>query len=72
MRHHLHIYTAIFLFGAAGCSSNSDAARPYAPAPPVNLNRKAYVGLFGEQAVAVLDTVTKQVLKKIPVTAPTA
>jgi YVTN family beta-propeller protein len=68
MHHHFSIYTAILLFGAAGCSSNSDAASP--PTPPVNTNRKAYVGLFGDQAVAVLDTVTEQVVKKIPVTAP--
>jgi len=71
MHHHFSIYTtAIFLFGVAGCSSNSDAASPPAAPTPVNANRKAYIGLFGDQAIAVLDTVTSQVLKKIPVTAP--
>lgn len=69
MHHHLTIYTAIFLFGAAGCSSNSDMTAA-AVAPPVNQNPKAYVGLFGDGQIAVLDTVTKQVVKKIPVTAP--
>jgi YVTN family beta-propeller protein len=52
---------------AAACSSNSDA--PTA-AQAATLHRKAYVGLFGDQAVAVLDTVTNQVLKTIPLTAP--
>ncbi|HWE30258.1 MAG TPA: hypothetical protein VHB97_19765 [Polyangia bacterium] len=33
-------------------------------------NRKAYVGLFGDKAIAVLDTVTQKVVKTIPVTAP--
>ncbi|HET7544969.1 MAG TPA: hypothetical protein VFK05_34120 [Polyangiaceae bacterium] len=60
---------AVILFSwCAACSSSSDAASPPAaiPAPA----RKAYVGLFGDQAVAVLDTVSKRVLKTIPVTAP--
>src|SRR4051812_24337880 len=70
MHHHLGIYSAILLFGAAGCSSNSDPSAPADANPPLNQDRKAYVGLFGDQAVAVLDTVTKQVVKKIPVTAP--
>ncbi|MEO6600783.1 MAG: YncE family protein, partial [Polyangiaceae bacterium] len=52
---------------SAGCSSNSDA--PTA-APAAFPNRKAYVGLFGDQSVAVLDIVTKQVIKTIPVTSP--
>jgi len=51
----------------AGCSSNSDSG---AAAPAANNNRKAYVGLFGDQSVAVLDTVTQKVIKTIPVTAP--
>jgi YVTN family beta-propeller protein len=68
MHHHFSIYTAIFLFGAVGCSS--DGGAPFPSSAPVNTNRKAYVGLFGDQAVAVLDTVTDQVLKKIQVTAP--
>jgi YVTN family beta-propeller protein len=51
----------------AGCSSNSDPSQPQQAA---SVHRKAYVGLFGDQAVAVLDTVTNQVLKTIPVTAP--
>ncbi len=55
---------ALLLF-AAGCSSDAPA-----PGTPTSSNKKAYVGLFGDQAVAVLDTVTKQVLKTIPVTAP--
>ena len=70
MHQHFSIYTAILLFGAAGCSSSSDAATPYGAPSPVNQNRKAYVGLFGDSAVGVLDTVTDQVLKKIPVTQP--
>jgi len=57
---------AVLVF-SAGCSSNSDAA---APAPATTVHRKAYVGPFGDQSVAVLDTVTKQVMKTIPVTAP--
>lgn len=51
----------------AGCSSNSD---PGSAPPSTNQHKKAYVGLFGDQAVAVLDTVTNQVLKTIAVTAP--
>lgn len=52
---------------SAGCSSNSDVA---SDAPAQSAHRKAYVGLFGDGSVAVLDTVTNQVTKKIPVTAP--
>jgi len=33
-------------------------------------NPKAYVGLFGDKAIAVLDTVTQKVLKTMAVTAP--
>lgn len=69
MHHRLSIPIAIFLFGTAGCSSSSDGSvQPLTPDPQVH--RKAYVGLFGDQAVAVLDTVTKEVLVKVPVTAP--
>ncbi len=72
MRQHFSIYTALLLFGAAGCSSSDDATTPSAndSTPPVNQNRKAYVGLFGDQSVGVLDTVTNQVVKTIPVTQP--
>jgi YVTN family beta-propeller protein len=52
---------------AAGCSSNADA--PDA-AQALSDHRKAYVGLFGDQSIAVLDTVTKRVVKQIPVSAP--
>lgn len=55
------------LLTVAGCSSNTDSNTA---APITNSHKKAYVGLFGDQAVAVLDTVTNQVLKTIPVTAP--
>ena len=51
----------------AGCSSSSDPAAAPAASKP---HRKAYVGLFGDQSVAVLDTVNNQVLKTIPVSAP--
>jgi len=50
-----------------GCSSNSE---PATAATTEKLHKKAYVGLFADQVVAVLDTVTNQVLKTIPVTAP--
>lgn len=58
-----------------GSGAGSGGA-PSQPAPPadagssVTTHRKAYVGLFGDSAVAVLDTVTNKVLKTIPVTAP--
>lgn len=58
---------AIVALLIAGCSSNSD---PGGASPSINQHKKAYIGLFGDQAVAVLDTVTNQVLKTIPVTAP--
>src|SRR6478735_9344330 len=65
---HQHIVRA-FVFGTmiAGCSSNPDAA---AGPSKSSGHRKAYVGLFGDQSVAVLDTVTNQVLKTIPISAP--
>jgi YVTN family beta-propeller protein len=47
---------AFFVLVVGGCSSGP--------------NRKAYVGLFGDKAIAVLDTATQKVLKTIPVTAP--
>jgi YVTN family beta-propeller protein len=46
----------LFALTAGGCSGGP--------------NRKAYVGLFGDKAIAVLDTTTQKVLKTIPVTAP--
>lgn len=54
-----------------GCSS-SPTTPVRAVDSPVSAvpARKAYVGLFGEQSVAVLDTQTNRVLQKIPVTAP--
>ena len=55
------------LLVVTGCSSNSD---PTPAESSTNLHKKAYVGLFADQAVAVLDTATNQVLKTIPVTAP--
>src|SRR6478736_4065311 len=61
------ICAVAFLLLAEGCSSNSDSPSTVSPA---ETHKKAYVGLFGDQAVAVLDTVTNQVLKTIPVTAP--
>ncbi len=60
-------FAVAVLLTAAGCSSSSDTG---GDPPSATSNRKAYVGLVGDQAVAVLDTVTKQVVKKIPVTAP--
>jgi len=61
------ICAVAFLLLAEGCSSNSDSPSTVSPA---ETHKKAYVGLFGDQAVAVLDTVTERVLKTIPVTAP--
>jgi len=61
------ICAVVVLVVAAGCSSNSD---PNVAPPAAGPHRKAYVGLFGDQSVAVLDTVTNQVVKTIPVTAP--
>lgn len=63
---------SVTLLSVAGCSSSpasttSSVDSPVSSSAP---DSKAYVGLFGEQAVAVLDTQTRQVLKKIPVTAP--
>ena len=61
------IVTVVALALGAGCSSNSDEmAAPPAAGP----SRKAYVGLFGDQVVAVLDTATRKVMKTIPVSAP--
>jgi YVTN family beta-propeller protein len=60
---------ALVLVGAVGCSSTTaDSANP-TPSSPGGTVRKAYVGLFGDQAVAVLDTSTNKVLTTIPVTA---
>jgi YVTN family beta-propeller protein len=41
-----------------------------AQAPPVASGPKAYIGLFGDSAIAVFDVNAKKVLKTIPVTAP--
>jgi YVTN family beta-propeller protein len=69
MNHQLNVYAALFLLGSVACGSNQDPATT-ADGSPEGPHPKAYVGLFGEQAVAVLDTVTSQVSRKIPVTAP--
>jgi YVTN family beta-propeller protein len=50
---------------AASCSS-SPATRPSAGVVPAP---KAYVGLFGDNAVAVIDTATNRITKTIPVPA---
>jgi YVTN family beta-propeller protein len=65
--HQQFIVAVAVLVTATACSSSSDAG---ATAPAASSHRKAYVGLFGDQSVAVLDTVTSQVLKTIPVSAP--
>src|SRR5689334_19293212 len=68
------LITALSLSAASGCSSNP--ASPATPppsktSPPSSMqNPKAYVGLFGEKSVAVIDSITYQVLDTIPVTAP--
>lgn len=38
--------------------------------PPLASGPKAYIGLFGDGAIAVFDVIAKKVLKTIPVTAP--
>lgn len=44
---------------------------PVKPAgPPAQVAHKAYVGLFGDSAVGVIDSDAKQVIKTIPVSAP--
>jgi YVTN family beta-propeller protein len=74
-------WAIVALVVAAGCSSSTNqqpGATPSpdaGPSPDANPGTtpstgKAYVGLFGDQMVAVLDTATKKVLKTIPVTAP--
>src|SRR5258706_15222038 len=59
---------ALPAFVAVGCSDNSSTN------PSTNANSsadaKAYIGLFGDKAVAVLDTKKLKVLTTIPVTAP--
>jgi YVTN family beta-propeller protein len=51
--------------------ANPDPADPAsAGSPGVSSHPKAYVGLFGDESVAVLDTVTDAVLSTIPLTAP--
>jgi YVTN family beta-propeller protein len=50
-------------FAAAGCSSATTPADGAKPSP------KAYVGLFADNAVAVIDTGRNQVTKTIPVPA---
>ncbi len=73
----------VVVLEAVGCSSSPGSTMNYgAPGSgsasgsgggsgsSVTAHRKAYVGLFGDSAVAVLDTVTNTVLKTIPVTAP--
>lgn len=72
MYHQLNVYAALFLFGAAACGSKHDpsTSKPTDGEPAEDSHPKAYVGLYGEQAVAVLDTVTNEVSRKIPVTAP--
>jgi len=62
--HQQIIPAVIILAFSAGCSSDPAASGTATP------HRKAYVGLFGDQKVAVLDTVTQRVVKTIPVTAP--
>lgn len=65
--HQRFVGSVILLLCAASCSAST--ASPSSDHPGTS-NRKAYVGLFGDQAVAVLDTVTERVLRTIPVTAP--
>jgi YVTN family beta-propeller protein len=53
----------------------NDAGTREAPPPPRDMpgepvGRKAYIGLFGDSAIAVLDVDHEAVVKTIPVTAP--
>jgi YVTN family beta-propeller protein len=53
---HMHIIRiGLFIIFTLGCSGP---------------DRKAYIGLFGDKAIAVLDTTTQKVLKTIPLSAP--
>jgi YVTN family beta-propeller protein len=65
-------HTAVLFAAAVACSSS--ASSPVNPgasgSPAAEAHRKAYVGLFGDKAVAVLDTLTNEVVKTIGVTAP--
>ena len=70
----LAVLVAVTALVAAACSAGSTtkpagqpaaAQHPAAPIAPI----KAYVGLFKDNAVAVLDTDTNQVVKTIPVPA---
>jgi YVTN family beta-propeller protein len=75
---HRIIVSAALVIAAAACSSRPGSAASAPPAaqpggaasPQLGSNRKAYVGLFGDGSVAVLDTVTSQVLDTVPVSAP--
>ena len=75
------LWTAVAFVVAAGCSSSNLDRPASAAAGPADgggptpdgggpTTGKGYVGLFGDQQVAVLDTATKAVLKTLPVTAP--
>src|SRR6478752_942745 len=55
--------------GGPMTGGSSSGGSPSSTPPPVKSARgpKAYVGLFGDNAVAVLDTATNEVLGTIPV-----
>src|SRR4051794_28287584 len=53
------------LLGAAGCTSTAYSGGT--TAAPATTALKAYVGLFGDNAVAVIDTRANKVMKTIPV-----
>jgi YVTN family beta-propeller protein len=63
IRHLKHLLGAILL--VAGCSSAGNYNNPVPPAPAP----RAYVGLFLDNAVAVIDTGSNQVTRTIPVPA---
>jgi YVTN family beta-propeller protein len=62
-KNEMSVLCAVLL--ASGCTSGGYSAGP--TAAPVVAPLKAYVGLFGDNAVAVIDTRTNQVTRTIPV-----
>jgi YVTN family beta-propeller protein len=62
-----HAALATCLYAAAFLIAASAAAAQPTPASPAPTAGKAYVGVFKDDAVAVIDTTTNRVLRTIPV-----
>jgi YVTN family beta-propeller protein len=64
------IHLAVLLVALQACAPSEQAMTAANSAPAVRADRKAYIGLYGDGAIGVLDIDNKRILTTVPVSAP--